>query len=78
MKFSGSSFGLLFLTSSELEPEDMLKETSFVCKMTAIFAPWDEALASTEIPDKESFAAACTNTEMCNLCVKNLEGINLI
>ena len=75
MKFTGSHFGLVFLTSSDLEPEDFLNETDFTCKMSAIFAPWDEIRSATEIPSREEFEKLCKTEEMCNMVVKNLEGI---
>ena len=76
MKFTGTHFGLVFLTSAELSPDDFLDETQFVMKLSALFATWDNAVANTEIPEEEDFKKLCESTEMCNLVVKNFEGNN--
>ena len=78
MKYIGSHFGLLFLTSSELEPEDFLSQVSFVEKLSAIFAPWDTAVSNTEIPDEKELQALCKKADMCNILVKNFESKKLI
>lgn len=76
MKFCGSHFGLLFLTSADLDPTDFLTENSFVLKLSAIFAPWDEAVTSLDILETEEFAKLCQNAEMCNTAIENFRGKN--
>ena len=77
MKFSGTHFGLTFLTSAEMEPSDFLEETAFMLKFTTIFAPWEEAISSVEIPSQDEMKELCTNVEMCNLTVANFKGYPL-
>ena len=74
MKFTGNHFGLLFLTSAELEPHHFLSEINFIEKLSEIFAPWEAATSSAEIPSAEELKALCKTTEMSNMVVKNFEG----
>ena len=74
MKFTGSDFALLFFTSADLTPSDFLSENAFVLKLSAIFAPWDEAVSAVEILSTEEFAKLCENVEMCNVVLNNLKG----
>ena len=71
MKFNGSHFGLLFLTSPDLEPEDFLNQLSFTAKMSAIFAPWDTAISNIGFPDTEGLKAIRKSAEQLNLVVEN-------
>ena len=74
MKFTGNHFGLLFLTSAEMEPADFLEEMKFMVKFTSIFAPWEETLASITIPDADELNSLTKTTDMCNIVVKNFKG----
>ena len=74
MKFTGTHVSLLFFTSSDLEPEDMLGEMEFTLKLTSIFAPWDESVSDIDIPSEASLKDLCTTAEMCNTVVKNFQG----
>ena len=71
MKYTGTHFGLLFLTSQELEPEDFLNELSFTVKMSQLFAPWDEAI-TTEIINANEMQNICKTAELANITVENL------
>ena len=78
MKYTGSHFGLLFLTSAELNPDDFLEETSFRLKMSAIFAPWEKSLTAVEIPTTEEIKNLVTSdlctSDICNVLIKNFKG----
>ena len=71
MKYTGTHFGLLFLTSQELEPEDFLNELTFTVKMTQLFAPWDEAIA-IDVIKKDGIKDICKTAELANITVENL------
>ena len=74
MKFTGNHFGLTFLTSAEMEPNDFLEETAFMLKFSTIFAPWEEAITSVEIPTEDEMKKLCTTVDMCNITVNNFQG----
>ena len=70
MKFTGSHLSLLFLTSSDLEPEDFLSEMDFTLKLTAIFAPWDASVSDVNIPTADELKTICTTADKCNMVIK--------